>query len=239
VIIVVVLLQGCYTGANFRKLTDGKIIGYSSRYEGDSRRTGFAIYNKEDSIIWIRRPDIHANITRFYDTTKASEEGLYKKSLAIAPLYSELPVKLTKSGSAISISFLRNGKTFSQPQYSLNKKDTIAVIDILDVCNTTGFKGRSHYTGRDTTIRFQGVKIKCYIFEERYGRIATTAPLRTKRIYLEKKKLLPVRIVSILDYSKNQYNSESPSSSEVFRINFIADPGNLIRDRSAIKTRCE
>lgn len=110
------------------------------------------------------------------------------------PPLSNIPYRFEREGKKIFINYSKEKSNQRQLFYSLNANDSIQIYDIKNICTPWPInKGISIYTGKDTTIVFNTIKLKCWIFAEYYRRYDGLGMKNTKYlVYLEKQNLLPI-----------------------------------------------
>jgi hypothetical protein len=200
--IVSTLLYGCVGGKHFAASVKNKILVYSSesvpnnpdKYEFNS----FYIDFLNDSIIPVRQPFNH------FEEHSEPHDSVYLNDSVMRVKYrkvkdypeANLPFKFTKVKKSIFIGYTKMGAKVNERYYTLSKKDSVETLTYDFLCdNTPGNYEVSKYLGTATLNLLYGKKIKCWVFEEFFNRGFPSVDLR-RLVYLEKKSLLPVQIIT-------------------------------------------
>ena len=121
-------------------------------------------------------------------------DSIETPTYSYTPPFSNPPYRFEREGKKIFISYSKAKNSQRQLFYSLNVNDSVQIFDIKNMCSPWPVnKGVSLYTGKDTTIVHNTIKLNCWIFAEYYKRYDGLG-LKNKKclVYLEKQNLLPI-----------------------------------------------
>jgi|GEM_PF-3661944 len=202
-------------GQKSKKMFKNKILIFIERnaYKDTENKKSFFIANYEDSIYKIDEPfgsfesfstEIMDEVPPEIDTTYKTHKMLH---LDLKPI-SAKPYNFSQRGNHIEVNFKMNGKVIHSPIYCLNTNDSLPLKFNLDnLCGDPtriGGEGFSFRMDRDTTILLAGVKLKCWMFMEKWvqGGIHAHGSIK-KIICLEKTELIPI---CTIEYYYNDYS---------------------------------
>lgn len=181
-------------------LRDKMII--HSQYDGylkELNKNAFFFVSTRDSVWYVyTRYDIEGNkLVSGEEKVDSFGNTVFVPSFGIDAPWSNEPYHLSREEGKIFVSYI-NDQDIPRKHlfYSLDKKDSIPIFDLMNICNRLYLSGEglSVYSGRDTTIRCNNLRFKCWIFLEYYGGDLRNG--RTKRkstVYIDKKTLLEIR----------------------------------------------
>lgn len=209
---------GCVSVTRTKDYFQNKIIVYRSETgKGEKKFNANYIVYKNDSVIQVKYPyDLLIGSIR-YDTLLVDSVIREYPVYTYAAQYAQAPYVLKKVGKKIFISYILRNKSVTRNYYSLRMDDSVKMNDAEFLCPSSPFNnGISVYHGRDTVIKFNNIRLKCWVFTEYYSR---SVGLRRVIVYTEKSTLLPViRVSQSFEDEKFKIPSGPP---DIYRMNFI------------------